>query len=73
MRSCKVGKKSNTPPPPEKSIQAYIIEIHGKQHGGCEVRQMNPKLGQWQTSPDALQKTSKVNSQEQIVQSENYC
>ena len=29
---------------------------HGKQHGGCEIRRMNPKLGQWGISSDAGRK-----------------
>ena len=41
----------------KKSIQVYITKSHGKQQGGCEVRQMNPQLGEWQASPDTRQKS----------------
>ena len=34
----------------------YIKGSHGMQHGGCEVKQMNLKSGQWCTSPNAKQK-----------------
>ena len=36
-----------------QATQKYINGDHGKQHGGCEVRQMNPKTGQQSTLHDA--------------------
>ena len=41
----------------EKNLfYTYIIKSHGKQHGGWEVRQTNPKLGQRRVSPNAVHK-----------------
>ena len=45
---------------------------HWKQNGGCEVRLMNPKMGQRRASLAVEKKKTLVNGQGQIVQSGNY-
>ena len=42
-----------------KGRKKYSLNIHHQKHGGCEVRKMNPKLGQRQTSPDTGQENVK--------------
>ena len=39
-----------------RDIHAYNNGNHGMQHGGCELRRMNSKLGQWHISTDARRK-----------------
>ena len=51
-----------------RATQVHSNGSDGMWYGGCEVRRMNPKAGQWRASPDAGQ----INGQDQIVQSVNY-
>ena len=39
----------------KKNIQAYITRTLGKQYSECEIRRMNPKLGQQRASLDTVE------------------
>ena len=66
-RKKKIQYTHSPTPPPKKCLQAYIPGSRGKQHGKCEVKSMNPKLGQDVGRKKLINQRPWSNSQETTV------